>query len=107
MKPLFAVLLLVAAFAVSGCAPAGMDASLQIRSAPPPPSVQFNDEPRFNYLSDRRVYTDLYLMSALDGKVLRRGLDPAGPPLRSQARTYEQELARGLKRRRKGKATVA
>ncbi len=55
MKPLFAVVLLLAVFALSGCAPAGMSASLQVRSAPPPPAFQFNDEPRFNYLSDRRV----------------------------------------------------
>jgi polyphosphate kinase len=27
-----------------------------------------------------------------DGGVLRRGLDPAGPPLRSQSRTYEHGL---------------
>ena len=37
-----------------------------------------------------------------DGEVLRRGLDPAGPPLRSQAHTYEMGLAAGRKRRRKG-----
>jgi hypothetical protein len=55
MKPLVAVLLLLAVFALSGCAPAGMSASLQVRSAPPPPAFQFSDEPHFNYLSDRRV----------------------------------------------------
>ena len=36
-----------------------------------------------------------------DGKVLRRGLDPAGPPLRSQLRVYEKGFAAGLKRRRR------
>jgi len=39
-----------------------------------------------------------------DGKVLRRGLDPAGPPIRSQVWTYERELQRGMKRRRQGAA---
>jgi len=48
-------LLLVAAFAAAGCAPLGMSASVQVRSAPPPPTFGFNAEPRFNYLSDRRV----------------------------------------------------
>jgi polyphosphate kinase len=39
-----------------------------------------------------------------EGKVSRRGLDPGGPPLRSQSRTYEEGFAVGLKRRRKGAA---
>lgn len=55
MRPVFAGLLLIAAFVAPGCAPMGMSASMQIRSAPPPPVVQFSSEPRFNYLSDRRV----------------------------------------------------
>ena len=55
MKTLFAGLLLIAAFAASGCAPLGMSASMQVRSAPPPPAFEFNAEPHFNYLSDRRV----------------------------------------------------
>ena len=54
MKLLFAGLLLIAAFAASGCAPLGMSASMQIRSAPPP-AVEFNSEPHFNYLEHRRV----------------------------------------------------
>ena len=55
MKSLFAGLLLIAAFAASGCAPMGMNATVQIRSAPPPPNFEFNGEPHFNYLSNRRV----------------------------------------------------
>jgi hypothetical protein len=55
MKTIFAGLLLIAAFAVSGCAPMGMSASLQVRSAPPPPAFEFKSEPRFNYLSDLRI----------------------------------------------------
>jgi hypothetical protein len=55
MKTIFAGLLLVAAFAGSGCAPLGMNASLQVRSAPPPPAFAFNSEPRFNQLSGLRV----------------------------------------------------
>jgi hypothetical protein len=55
MKPFFAGLLLIAAFAVWGCAPMGMSANLQVRSAPPPPAFEFRGEPRFNYLSGRRV----------------------------------------------------
>jgi hypothetical protein len=55
MKILFAGLLLAAAFAASGCAPLGMSADLQVRSAPPPPSFQFNGEPHFNRLGDRDV----------------------------------------------------
>jgi len=55
MKQLFVGLLLAVALAAAGCAPAGTSASLQIRSAPPPPSFQFNDEPRFNLLADRNV----------------------------------------------------
>jgi len=35
-----------------------------------------------------------------EGKVLRRGLDPSGPPLRSQVRTYEQGFQVGLNRRK-------
>jgi hypothetical protein len=54
MKTLFAGLLLIAAFAASGCAPLGMSATMQIRSAPPP-AFEFNAEPRFNYLAHRRV----------------------------------------------------
>lgn len=53
MKPLFAGFLLIAAIVASGCA--GMSASVQVRSAPPPPAFEFNGEPHFNYLSDRRV----------------------------------------------------
>ena len=55
MKSLFAGLLLIAAVAASGCAPMGVSATMQIRSAPPPPNFQFNAEPRFNYLSHRGV----------------------------------------------------
>ena len=55
MRSLFAALLLIAAFAAAGCAPMGMSASVQVRSAPPPPMFEFNGEPHFNYLSDRRV----------------------------------------------------
>lgn len=55
MRPLFAGLLLIAAFAASGCAPLGTSANLQVRSAPPPPTFEFSAEPHFNYLSNRRV----------------------------------------------------
>ena len=55
MKPLFAGLLLLAAFAAAGCAPMGTTATLQIGSAPPPPSMAFGSEPQFNYLSNHRV----------------------------------------------------
>jgi hypothetical protein len=55
MKSLLAGLLLVAAFTASGCAPMGMSAQVQVRSAPPPPSLAFNSEPHFNYLSDLQV----------------------------------------------------
>jgi hypothetical protein len=55
MKTVFAGLFLVVALAASGCAPTGMSASLSLRSAPPPPSFEFNSEPRFNYLSSARV----------------------------------------------------
>ena len=55
MKHVFAGLLLVAAFAASGCAPMGMTANMQIRSAPPPPAFAFNSDPHFNYLSDLQV----------------------------------------------------
>jgi hypothetical protein len=51
MKSLLAGLLLVVAFAASGCAPMGMSAQLQVRSSPPPPSFAFNSEPHFSYLS--------------------------------------------------------
>jgi hypothetical protein len=55
MKSLLAGLLLVAAFAASGCAPMGMTAQVQIRSAPPPPLLMVNSEPHFRYLSDLQV----------------------------------------------------
>jgi hypothetical protein len=55
MKTLLAGLLLAAAFAASGCAPMGMSADLQVRSAPPPPSIQFSSEPRFDRLAGRDV----------------------------------------------------
>jgi hypothetical protein len=55
MKTFFAGLLLIAAFAASGCAPLGMSASMQVRSAPPPPAFAFHSEPRFSYLSELRI----------------------------------------------------
>jgi hypothetical protein len=55
LKTLLAGLLLVAAFAAWGCAPMGMSATVQVRSAPPPPTFGFATEPHFNYLSHRRV----------------------------------------------------
>jgi hypothetical protein len=55
MKRLLGGLLVAAAFALTGCASTDTSATLQVRSAPPPPSFEFRDEPRFSYLSDRRV----------------------------------------------------
>ena len=55
MRHLLFGLLLVAAFAASGCDASLMSASLQVRSAPPPPAFAFREEPRFHYLSEFRV----------------------------------------------------
>jgi hypothetical protein len=52
MKSVFAGVLLIGVF-VWGCTP--MSASVQVRSAPPPPAFEFNSDPHFNYLTDRRV----------------------------------------------------
>lgn len=55
MKLLFAGVLLVAGFAAAGCSSTGMSASVQLRSAPPPPAIQFDRDPQFSYLSNRHV----------------------------------------------------
>jgi hypothetical protein len=55
MRSFLASLLLVTAFAAFGCAPMGMSGSVELTSAPPPPTVVFDSDPHFNYLPDRHV----------------------------------------------------
>ncbi len=55
MKRYVAGLLLIASIVASGCAPVGMSAMVQVRSAPPPPAFAWRAEPRFVYLSDYRL----------------------------------------------------
>jgi hypothetical protein len=56
MKLVSPGLLLVAAIATFGCGAAGSSATLQVRSAPPPPALQFGADPQFTFLSDLQVY---------------------------------------------------
>jgi hypothetical protein len=55
MKHVFAGLLLAAAIASSGCSSMGMSATMRVQSAPPPPTMAFDSDPHFNFLSNHQV----------------------------------------------------
>ena len=104
MKSIIAGLLLIATFAVAGCAPMGMSASLQVRSAPPPPAFEFNSEPHFNYLSDLRVSViaddsfgyDMFSCSGsyyiYNGGYWYRSQAPRGPFMAVDARRVPRQI---------------
>jgi hypothetical protein len=58
MKTQLAALLLIAGMLSASCSPAGtgMNASIEISSAPPPPVIAFDADPGWRYLPDYGVY---------------------------------------------------